>query len=705
MLTQKRTKLARGLGALSVAALAAVSLQIGYNDAFAKGGGGTATPPKLPPPAPTATCTVGPAPCADVKPPAGPALPNVAPLSSQFNIIGFIQDATVDGGCVAAASPPAPPNISGGTVTVNGTKITVPTNTILQFPANTLTWADAVCPTQAGVSAIGLNGTGGQGVQVSPPPYPSTEINVVGNIVNAGGAPDGIGDQHIAGLILISQQFVNAGTGYISFIDYNDGSIYVSTAGGETRLIINDPNGRYGRAQSSVDVRFSVDDANPTITADRSGYPMCVPRVAPAAAGQPESDPLCPQVNRPKAPNCRNFTAAGFTLRAGDFAATQTNPAGTYCSAFVMKALNVMPGATNAAAANAANIAGAGDPDPRQQVPFEVGDYITWQGTLVVGGNLKAPIAARSTTTKDVIWVHTIAANVGAYTQPKTLPAYIAIKAFNLGVNPQPSNVPAIAGLEATPRINLDSATTDLGSIVDVYLDDRKIAVGNPNNPILSLRNERFRWVTTEAMTGTLLEQSAGKLPFLTSAQPFGGGIETQFVGPQPGRARMRAVKIPAIDPTLGACPLTAGSQACAVTQSPTRYVRVALRQLCAPAAGFAAGQPTGNPGNYDGGAYFDINGSRGNLPGAGAQIVNPADPTAPAPPTPDGSCLQSAQYANGLFTGQYFAPAFNFIFAEAILGGAPITPANFWQLDFIAHGENGTSGASQPGPQIPQPW
>ena len=166
----------------------------------------------------------------------------------------------------------------------------------------------------------------------------------------------------------------------------------------------------------------------------------------------------------------------------------------------------------------------------------------------------------------------------------------------------------------------------------------------------------------------------------------------------------MRAVKIPAIDPTLGACPLTAGSQACAVTQSPTRYVRVALRQLCAPAAGFAAGQPTGNPGNYDGGAYFDINGSRGNLPGAGAQIVNPADPTAPAPPTPDGSCLQSAQYANGLFTGQYFAPAFNFIFAEAILGGAPITPANLWQLDFIAHGENGTSGASQPGPQIPQP-
>ena len=698
MLKQMRAYPLRTLGALSIAALVAAGGQIGFGDALAKGGGGTASPPPTPPPAPTATCTVGPAPCADVKPPAGPTLPNIAPNSSSFAIIGFIQDATVTGGCPVAAGSTA-----GGTVTVNGTNIVVPTNTILQFPANTLSWADAVCPNQAGVSAITLNGKGGTQAAGNVSAYPSTEINVVGNIVNAGGAANGIGDQHIAGLILVSQEFVNAGVGYISFIDYTDGSIYVSTAAGETRLIINDPNGRYGRAQSSVDVRFSVDDANPTITADRSGYPMCVPRVAPAAAGQPESDPLCPQVNRPKPP-CRNFTAAGFILRAGDFPAAQTNSAGTYCSAFVMKAVAGMPGAAASAALNAANIAGATDPDPRQQVPFQVGDYITWAGTLVVGGNNKAPAAKRATTTADVVWVYSIAANIGAYTQPKTLPAYIAIKAFNLGVNPQPSNAVAIAGLEATPRINLEAATSDLGSIVDVYFDDRKTGVGNAANPVASLRNERFRWITTEAMTGTLLEQSAGKLAFLTSAQPFGGGLETQFVGPQPGRARMRAVKIPAIDATQGACPLTAGTQACAVTQSPTRYVRVAIRQLCAPAAGFPAGTPAGNLGNLDSGPFFDINGSRTNLPGAGLVVVNPADPTAPAPPTPDGSCLQSAQYANGLFTGQYYAPTFNFIFAEAILGGAPIVPANFWQLDFMAHGENGTSGVSS-GVQVPQPW
>ena len=42
---------------------------------------------------------------------------------------------------------------------------------------------------------------------------------------------------------------------------------------------INDPNGRFGRAQSP-DARFSVDDANPTIHAG-TGYPMCVPRTDP----------------------------------------------------------------------------------------------------------------------------------------------------------------------------------------------------------------------------------------------------------------------------------------------------------------------------------------------------------------------------------------------------------------------------------------
>ncbi len=65
-------------------------------------------------------------------------------------------------------------------------------------------------------------------------------------------------------------------------------------------------------------------------------------------------------------------------------------------------------------------------------------------------------------------------------------------------------------------------------------------------------------------MTGTLTDQAAGKNPFITSAQPFGGGIQTQYVGPVPGRARIRANKVPAINPAVAICPSTGGSQGCA---------------------------------------------------------------------------------------------------------------------------------------------
>ena len=45
---------------------------------------------------------------------------------------------------------------------------------------------------------------------------------------------------------------------------------------GITKVQINDPFGRFWRAQSP-DARFSVDDQNPTIHSG-TGYPVCVPR-------------------------------------------------------------------------------------------------------------------------------------------------------------------------------------------------------------------------------------------------------------------------------------------------------------------------------------------------------------------------------------------------------------------------------------------
>jgi hypothetical protein len=165
--------------------------------------------------------------------------------------------------------------------------------------------------------------------------------------------------------------------------------------------------------------------------------------------------------------------------------------------------------------------------------------------------------------------------------------------------------------------------------------------------------------------------------------------MQTQFTEAAPGRARVSQIKVPAIDPTQETCPPLAGSQACAITQSPTRYVRAVLRSLCAPTKADGAASPTGNPGNLDGGPFFDISGTRMPLPGATAG---------------DGSCLQSAGFANGLFTGQYSAPTTDFVFAEVVVPGAPIPASNFWQLGFLVNGEGGVGGNSSAA-QTPRPW
>ena len=209
------------------------------------------------------------------------------PAPNGFFILGLLESATAKVPCASAKGSSA-----GGTATINGVKITIPADTIVQFPAQTLKWAEVVCP-DAGASPIALDGSAGNGGAATL--YPSTEFHIQGNIKNAPGA----GTEHVAALVVASQLSLNEGSGYISFIDYADGSIYVSTAGGEVELVINDPKGRYGRPQTSLDARFAVDDENPTIKA-ATGYPMCVPRVAPPLAGSNvETDPLCPQKNRP----------------------------------------------------------------------------------------------------------------------------------------------------------------------------------------------------------------------------------------------------------------------------------------------------------------------------------------------------------------------------------------------------------------------
>src|SRR5215470_4163323 len=61
---------------------------------------------------------------------AGAQLP--IPASTQFDLTGFLQEATLDAGG----------DHVGGTLMVNGQVVIVPANTIVIYPANALTWKE-----------------------------------------------------------------------------------------------------------------------------------------------------------------------------------------------------------------------------------------------------------------------------------------------------------------------------------------------------------------------------------------------------------------------------------------------------------------------------------------------------------------------------------------------------------------------------------
>ena len=432
-----------------------------------------------------------------------------------FTATGITQNAAVDAsGC-------------SGTVTIDSKIITIPCGLIVQMPANTLTWA----------AYVAGNVTG----SVQP-----LEITLVGNKV---------GGKYIAALGFISQEFLHSGSGTITSIDYATGNM---TIDGITTLQINDPIGRFGRVQSP-DARFSVDDQNPTIHAG-TGYPMCVPRTR---VDQGVDDPLCPQNNRPLAAGgCRNFGASGNAPpRSGELSPPVFGQ--TYCSQYVMKALlgaAVYPTGVKVNPLFAMSL--ANDADPRQQAPFEVGDFIVYSGTV---------IANASPAVGTFVSVHTIDANVGIFTQPGTQPSYLAIGGFGIGTaDPTLAAVTGVAQ-ETTNRLFLEASTTDFKTPIDIYLVDE--AIGGVLPGILN------RWVTPWEMTGEcppangLPAASGGNAPLAASCNGVTGGISTALTGPQAQRDRIRAIKAP-----LG------------LLSQPSRTIRVMARSLCTPKAAVNGG-------------------------------------------------------------------------------------------------------------------
>ncbi|EMR67887.1 hypothetical protein UCREL1_5116 [Eutypa lata UCREL1] len=145
---------------------------------------------------------------------------------------------------------------TGGTISLNGFTITVPTNVLVQFPAAWVPWKDFVEDKEA---MIGY------------------EINAIGNFIN--GEP-------IAAQILAYEFFEGLNSGFIESIDHEDGSMKISA--GPT-LRISDPNAVFSVGFDEAPF-FTADDESPSISSF-SGFPMCIPRNS--------SDPACPASNRP----------------------------------------------------------------------------------------------------------------------------------------------------------------------------------------------------------------------------------------------------------------------------------------------------------------------------------------------------------------------------------------------------------------------
>ncbi|MFL5388610.1 MAG: hypothetical protein ACJ79C_07775, partial [Myxococcales bacterium] len=151
------------------------------------------------------------------------------PPSTQFDVVGYLEEATLDLNCAADAH-------CGGTIKVQGHTIVVPKETVVLLPANALLWQElfAQAPAPYGFTAAGSAMTGLAAADL-PAPLNNYEVHVVGNrVINntQAGAP---ADAYIAGLVYITSHGLNSGNGFINFIDYTLGELRV---GG----ILNDPN-------------------------------------------------------------------------------------------------------------------------------------------------------------------------------------------------------------------------------------------------------------------------------------------------------------------------------------------------------------------------------------------------------------------------------------------------------------------------------
>jgi hypothetical protein len=167
--------------------------------------------------------------------------------------------------------------LAGGSIIVDGQKITVPKNLLATLPSITVAWGELF---QNGVAnlpgSISWEANVSLIVEIYGVVYQPTQV--IGNRVNG---------QFIAGLVYISQRSTQTVQGFITSIDLSTGRFKINsdaTGSGGVDCVISDPVGRYGRAYS-VNRLWAADTENPSIHA-QNGVPMCIPRGT--------LDPLCP---------------------------------------------------------------------------------------------------------------------------------------------------------------------------------------------------------------------------------------------------------------------------------------------------------------------------------------------------------------------------------------------------------------------------
>jgi hypothetical protein len=389
-------------------------------------------------------------------PPTPATIPSTQTIPIGFDELGFIEFASVDALCDPApavtldttagvSSPDATPTptpgaptpaackTAGGWLQINNDTIRIPQNAVVVLPNTYNTWEELFENNPTGVA--GETGMALSDTVRLPGTY---EAHVQGNIVHG---------QYIAGLVFISQQSVNGMMGYIENLNYADGSFTING----NRVQINDPaiqitdlsgkiwnKGRYTTGQSP-DVRFTSDQGNTTIRA-QTGYPMCIPRVAPGAwtallpdgvtnSGTPNpymggfDDPQCPEVNRPRDETGAIRTI--YTMNAPGDAPTVDNP---------------FP------------------QDPYTEVPFEVGDFVSIIGTLELDDKGVPFMSATE-----------VVANLGVFTFPNTDPAYIVVEVLLQGTGGVPD--PAFPQ-EAARRTRVEGMVTDSLRNIDISAVD-----------------------------------------------------------------------------------------------------------------------------------------------------------------------------------------------------------------------------------------